>query len=520
MMAAIVARRLFAVHHSPSGAVVALQGVSLTVERGELLAVLGPSGAGKSTLMRCLGGAHRPLAGELHGFGTRLHDASPRALARWRAQHVGVVSQRYLGSLSPDLRAIDAVMLRALLRGEERSTARRDALALLDRVGLADRADARRGELSGGEQQRVALCAALHSRPPLLLADEVTGDLDDANGAEVLSLLRGLSQLHGTTVVLATHDPKAAEMADRAVTVRDGRITAEVEDGERSVAVDESGLLRLEPEDLSESGIGSRARIDVSPGRVELTASGAAATRRGHETGFADEGDVSWPLRSQPSRAALVVLRGVRRSYGDAEVVGPTDLVVDVPGLHVVVGPSGSGKTTLLHLIAGLERPSGGALEVDGQDLVPMSREQLAHFRREHLAVIPQAGALTAHLTALENVELALRIRGRRDRQGAQRALAAVGLGELMDRPAGRLSGGEQQRVAVARAVATGAPVLLADEPTASLDQRNAIAVAELLRRLAHERRAIVLCATHDHSVIQRADSVIERFAGAAARAA
>ena len=171
-------------------------------------------------------------------------------------------------------------------------------------------------------------------------------------------------------------------------------------------------------------------------------------------------------------------------------------------------------------MIAGLERPSGGALEVAGQDLVPMTREQLALFRREHLAVIPQAGALTAHLTALENVELALRIRGRRDREAAERALEAVGLGELMERQAGRLSGGEQQRVAVARAVATGATVLVADEPTASLDQRNAIAVAELLRTLAHEQQAIVLCATHDHSVIQRADSVIERFAGAAARAA
>jgi ABC-type lipoprotein export system ATPase subunit len=217
---------------------------------------------------------------------------------------------------------------------------------------------------------------------------------------------------------------------------------------------------------------------------------------------------------------ARVILRGVRRRYGAAEAVGPTDHAITAPGLHAVVGPSGSGKTTLLHLIAGLERPSGGEIEVGGVDLVPLSREQLARFRREHLAMIPQAGALTGHLSALENVELALRIRGRRDRPAAERALAAVGLGELMHRRAGQLSGGEQQRVAIARALATGAPVLLADEPTASLDQRNAIAVAGLLHELAHATGAIVLCATHDHSVIARADAVIELVADAAARAA
>jgi peptide/nickel transport system ATP-binding protein len=517
MTAAMVARRLFAVHPTPSGAVVALQGLSLTIEQGELLAVLGPSGAGKSTLMRCLAGALRPLAGELHGFGTRLHDAPPRALARWRTEHVGVVGQRYASSLSPDLRAVDAVMLRALLRGSDRAGARRDALALLERVGLLERAGARRGELSGGEQQRVALCAALHARPSLLLADEITGDLDDAAGAAVLELLRDLAGAHGTTVVLATHDATAAAAADRSVTVRDGRVAAELRGDVRQVVVDESGLLRLEPEDLERSGIAGRARISVEPGHVHLQAVDRAdATKGAAKHPPRRRSRFRGPLVSQPTEPPRVVMRNVRGRFA----VDDTDLLIDQPGLHVIVGPSGSGKTTLLHLIAGLERPTAGALEVAGADLVPMSREQLARFRREHLAVIPQAGALVAHLTARENVELALRIRGRDDRPAAEAALAAVGLGELVERRAGHLSGGEQQRVAIARAVATGAPILVADEPTASLDQRNAIAVAELLHRLAHERGAIVLCATHDHSVIARADSVIERFAGAAGRAA
>ncbi len=221
-------------------------------------------------------------------------------------------------------------------------------------------------------------------------------------------------------------------------------------------------------------------------------------------------------VAKEPRPGASIVLRGVESAYG----LGPLDLEVAEPGLHVLVGPSGSGKTSLLHILAGLERPHAGEVRVAGVDLRPMSRERLARFRRDHVAVIPQAGALTAHLTALENVELALRIRGAGDRAAAAAALAAVGLEELMERPAAKLSGGEQQRVAVARALATGAPVLLADEPTASLDQRNSIAVAGLLHRLAHETGAIVLCATHDHSVTAQADSVTELVPGGAARAA
>jgi ABC-type lipoprotein export system ATPase subunit len=511
-MIALAARRMFAVHPTSRGGVVALQGLSLVVERGEFLALLGPSGSGKTTLLRCLAGVHRPLAGELHGFGMRLHDATPRALTRWRSAHVGIVGQRYLGSLSPDLTAIDVVTMRATLRGSVRSVARHEAHALLERVGLGDRAEARRHELSGGEQQRLALCAALHSRPSLLLGDEVTGELDDANGAAVLELLRDLARDHGTTVVLVTHDPHAAAVADRAVTMRDGRVTATVDaTGGRRVMVEDSGLLRLEPEDLAISGIVGAAAVHVAPGRVVVRAVGPASKTVAAPAFL--------PKPAARHAAAGVVLRGAHRRYGDTEAIRPTDLAIHEPGLHVVVGPSGSGKTTLLHLVGGLERPSGGSISVAGIDLVPLSRAELARFRRRNLAIVPQAAALTAHLTARENVDLALRIRGG-DRAAGVRALSAVGLGELMDRRAGELSGGEQQRVAIARALAGGAPVVLADEPTASLDQRNAIAIAQLLHDVAHSTGAIIVCATHDHSVIARADTVIELVAGGVARAA
>jgi peptide/nickel transport system ATP-binding protein len=503
--AAIDARRLFAVHAAVTGSVVALQGLSLRVERGEFLAVLGPSGAGKSTLMGCLAGTQRPLAGELHAFGARLHDAPARHVARWRAGHVAVVGQHYVSSLSPDLRVGDIVALPARLRGLPAAVARRRGAELLERAGLGDRRGARRTELSGGQSQRVALCAALVTRPALLLGDEITGELDERTGTRVLALLRELAAEAGTTIVLATHDAKAAAVADRALTVRDGRITAELAaDGTRSALIDESGLVRLELADLEAAGIEGKARLEAVPGALVLRAAGGAPV--------AVIPPAPVPVPSAPRTAPSVALRGVRRTYGSGtaavEALPPTDLSVEGAGLTALVGPSGSGKTTLLHIVAGLERPTAGAVIVGGRDLAALSRAQLAAFRRESLAFVPQAAALAGHLSARENVALAAQIRGRRDPEAVAAALESVGLSELAGRRAGELSGGERQRVALARALVTRPAVLLADEPTANLDQRNAIGVARLLATAARREGMLVLCATHDPSVIAEADRV------------
>jgi ABC-type lipoprotein export system ATPase subunit len=184
--------------------------------------------------------------------------------------------------------------------------------------------------------------------------------------------------------------------------------------------------------------------------------------------------------------------------------------------LVAVTGPSGSGKTTLLHLLAGLVEPDAGEVNLFGERIGDLDREARAALRREHVAVIGQDPGLTPFLSARENVELGLALRGveaEEARERALEALARVGLAEKAEQRSGRLSAGERQRVAIARAVAAGASLLLADEPTARLDEANALAVGALFSRLARESGAAVVVATHDPLVIEQADASL-RLAG------
>jgi ABC-type lipoprotein export system ATPase subunit len=174
-------------------------------------------------------------------------------------------------------------------------------------------------------------------------------------------------------------------------------------------------------------------------------------------------------------------------------------------GFTAVVGRSGSGKTTLLHLLAGLEQPTAGEVLVDEQELGALDRSKVAAVRRRQIALVTQEPGLVPHLTARENVELGLQVRGISE-DGSVDALVQVGLADRLDHRADRLSAGERQRVAIARAVAVSPRILLADEPTARLDQANAKAVGRLLARLAHENDTAVVCATHDAALIEEAD--------------
>ena len=227
--AAIEARDVVKRYGEGGTAVEALRGVDLVVDRGEFLAIMGPSGSGKSTLLHILGALETPTRGAVAVGGSRFDGLDDRALTRFRRDHIGFVFQFF--NLLTSLTAEENVLLPALIAGRHERALRDHAVELLDRVGLGDRAEHLPGELSGGEQQRVSVARALLLSPEIVLADEPTGNLDSRAGREILRLLRAVCDTAGHTIVMVTHDPAAAAVADRVVFLRDGRIAGSVEGG-------------------------------------------------------------------------------------------------------------------------------------------------------------------------------------------------------------------------------------------------------------------------------------------------
>jgi ABC-type lipoprotein export system ATPase subunit len=462
----------------------ALRGLTLDVALGELLVVFGPSGSGKSTLLRILAGLDRPSAGSVSVFGHDLRTLRGRALVEYRSRTLGYAHQHYGRALAPELSARQLVALRLALLGVERAERERAADSLLERVGLLDRADALPRELSGGQQQRVAICAALAHRPRLFIADEPTGELDAANAEQIYALIGALSREVGATTLVVSHDPSSAAVADRVVQIRDGRVSAE--DGE--AVVNRGGWVRI-PEELLSGA--SRARVDRVPEGVILRVQ--------------ERPDMPAPAEPDAARGEVVVRTvGLTKLYGDAPVFRDLSLELESGRLSTVTGPSGSGKSTLLHLLAGLDLPTAGEVHVLDAPISQLDATQRALVRRAHIGLVTQGTDLVPFLTALESVELALAMRGAPTTTAIQ-MLASVGLEELAHQRVSRLSMGERQRVAVARALAARPRLLLADEPTARLDEANARAVGALFAELAATTGAAIVCATHDPVLIQHA---------------
>jgi len=264
--------------------VVALRGLDLKVEKGEIVAIIGSSGSGKSTLLNILAGYDVPSAGTVFVGDYDMLNMTSKEVVEYRRNEVGFVWQQTARNLFPYLTAIENVELPMMLAGRNSKLRRERAAELLNLVGLGERMSHRPEHLSGGEQQRVAIAVALSNEPPLLLADEPTGELDDETGTEILELLNHLNVDLGTTIVVVTHDPAISTSVGRAIAIRDGKTSTEirrkVDEGqsiggaatetEEYLLVDASGRVQIPREMLDELKMGERVRVEVVEGRVTL----------------------------------------------------------------------------------------------------------------------------------------------------------------------------------------------------------------------------------------------------------
>ena len=504
---------VFRVYATDEGGAAALQGLTFTVREGEIVVVFGPSGSGKTTMLRILAGLDRPSAGKVDVLGVDLRRLGRTKLADFRGRFLGYADQHYSAALAPELTARELIALPLGLAGVPRRGQLDRADALLEVVGLADRGEAHPYELSGGEQQRIAVAAAVGRRPQLLLADEPTAELDSENAASVYRLIEQVVRDESASAIVVSHDPASAAIADRIVHVRDGRVSAETgrngHEGE-SIVVGRGGWIRLPEEFLHRSRIVTRASARVEGNEIVIAGDEAVPEPDAEPT--------TRPRRPPGDGTAVAELRGVGKLFGSGrratEVFTGFSARLAEHRFTVVTGPSGSGKSTLINLLAGLELPSDGEVVVLGEVISSLDRAARAALRRTRLGVISQDARLVPFLSARENVELTLaaaRAPSKADTAAvAEEALGSVGLADLSGQRAAQLSMGERQRVALARAVATGPKLLLADEPTARLDAANALEIGALLSRLVDERGTTIVCATHDPLVIEQADEELE----------
>lgn len=278
---------LVKIYKTPDLEVLALQGLDLTVDYGEMTAIIGNSGSGKSTFLNMLGGLDRPSAGRLLVDGKDLFKLTEKELVEYKLRTVGFVWQNNARNLIPYLTATQNVMMPMLFSGEHKR--RQRALELLDMVNMSHRKNSRLSTLSGGEQQRIAIAIALANRPRLLLADEPTGAVDHKTSDAILDMLRAINRESGVTIVIVTHDQLLAKKVSRVVAIRDGKIASErimkesyldrlndisalteVEEVQDEYAVlDKAGRLQLPADMLKKLGVaGNRVRMELKDGEI------------------------------------------------------------------------------------------------------------------------------------------------------------------------------------------------------------------------------------------------------------
>jgi ABC-type lipoprotein export system ATPase subunit len=495
------------VYPTGDGSFTALDGISMDVFGGEFLGITGKSGAGKTTLLNMISGVSEITAGEVLYFDPgRSADEQPPApmsvhlldedsKAAWRGDQLGIIYQSF--ELMPSLNLVENVMLPQDFSGVYHpSISKERALALLELVEIAEHAYKVPAHISGGQKQRVAIARALVNDPPLIIADEPTGNLDTTTAETIFRIFEKLVA-QGKTILMVTHDNTLADRFSRRLGLVDGRLEG-ASAGSNQGLPDMFGSNDDEPVDIDIVSTTNPFGNGGKPSDVLETRSNGNGSRK--------------IKPDQPAIRLQEVAKTYSNAAGEFTALKGIDLTFDYGQFVSIVGKSGCGKSTLLNMITGIDHPTSGKVIVGGENIYQMSESQRALWRGLNVGIVFQFFQLLPTLTLLENTMLPMDYCGVYDfkeRPGrAMELLRMVGLSEHAHKLPSNVSSGQQQSAAIARALATDPPIILADEPTGNLDSHSAKIIMDLFEDLAADGKTILIV-THDPSLTKLTDQTI-----------
>ena len=448
----ILMRDLFYIYKNNGESIVALRGLNLEASTGECLVIKGPNGSGKSTLVRLLTGYYVPTAGQIIVDEVDIAKIDPTSLRR---EVIASLDQR--GNLVRELTVLENLELAISLTDSTSAEAKFLATQTLEKHELQSLADKLPAQLSAGERQFVSLLAALATHPKVLIADEPTGELDDASAATIYEILKDVSQ--NTIVILVSHDSRADKYATRIVRIREGRISEEWKPGEAEQSVvDSFGWMRVK----------------------EIA----------HEI----------PTRSTGSLNAnpIVEVRDLKLAFGSRTVFSGVGFEGHAGELIVLdsTNSAGSGKSSLLRILAGLQEATDGEVKLLGTSLMGLDRTGRSALRRDSLSYLGQREIGIEHLSLSDYLDS-----------------TSVDLGEALNQrgksPMGTFSGGERARIELSKIVNEARPVILLDEPTSQMDERKTLEAIALLFGYV-DAGGLLIVSTRNELLIQAADRILD----------
>ncbi len=490
---------LVKVYATGVGGFTALKDVTFDTYQGEFLGIVGKSGAGKTTLLNTITGVSGITSGKVifharengNGRGQSkpisIHSMDENEMAVWRGRNIGIVYQSF--ELMPQLDLIDNIMLPQDFSDLYHPTISMDrALELLDLVELAEHAYKLPAHISGGQKQRVAIARALANDPPVIIADEPTGNLDTVTAETIFQLFEQLVE-RGKTIIMVTHDHNLAPRFSRYLEISDGEIVNERVNAASAGRMQEPEADRPSPPDhpaaLPVVGVHLPAKMDIA-------------------------------MPESGGREPAILLRDVVKTYvnaaGDFTALRGINLQMNYGQFISLVGKSGSGKSTLLNMLTGIDHPTSGEVIMGNQNIYKVSESKRALWRGRQVGIVFQFFQLLPTLTLLENTMLPMdycNVYAARERPArAMELLKMVGLEEQAHKLPASVSSGQQQSAAIARSLANDPPIIVADEPTGNLDSRSAEMIYRMFKDLAVQGKTILIV-THDPSLTRRTDQTV-----------